>query len=128
MLSRVRNHFQGAKFARMDPNWTLPPFGSMAQPASQQSAEDAEDDRHDATAGVAAGHQKLRDRPRNSADDDPADDPVVFHRCLPFCLCFVQLRFSCEALTRAGNTGAAVNRKPLAFARLRMRVLRKVSY
>src|SRR5690348_626127 len=59
------------------------PANGMTDPACQQSTGDPKQDRNDAPARIASGRQQLRDRAGDSADDDPADDSVMFHAASP---------------------------------------------
>src|SRR5262249_33837094 len=49
------------------------PARGPADPAAEQRARNAEEDRHDDAAGVAAGHQQLGERANNQAEDDPSN-------------------------------------------------------
>jgi hypothetical protein len=56
----------------------------MAEPACEQRAADPEKHGDNASARVAARHQQLRKGPSKAADDNPADDSIMFHWGCPF--------------------------------------------
>src|SRR3954470_4801388 len=53
------------------------PAHGMPDPASNQGSGDSEQYGDDASAWVLARHQQLCEAPREPANDDPADDPVL---------------------------------------------------
>src|SRR5258708_24141700 len=95
------------------------PADSVADPAGDHRAGNAQQHGDDAPARVTPGHQQLGDRASKAPDDDPADDPVMFHS-LPFrvlVLSAVQPAFTSAVPTRACETGATVSRKAVAGAK-----------
>src|SRR5690349_10738207 len=68
----------------------VPPDG-VPDPAGDERARDAQQYSDDAPARVAPGHQELGDQACDSADDNPANDSVMFHcALLPIPLSFMR--------------------------------------
>src|SRR5205085_6230551 len=55
------------------------PAHVVADPTGKESAGNSQEHGDDAAAGIFARHQQLGDSPREAADDNPADDPVMLH-------------------------------------------------
>ena len=106
------------------------PAEHLPEPAGEERAGDAEQDGDDAAARVAAGHQQLGHAAGQAADDDPAEDSVVWPSSqLPLlAAAFRRASHLQIAPTRACDASATVSRKALAMPASTAGLLREVSY